>query len=71
MKATIALWVAGVIVGAAIAEIFLQSQLLTDMSVVLHDQHRMITAAVRREYAAAAAARDGTRDGTKEQSDNA
>ena len=55
MKATIALWVAGVIVGAAIAEIFLQSQLLTDMSVVLRDQHRMITAAVRRDYAAAAA----------------
>ena len=67
MKTTIALWVAGFIVGAAIAEIFLQSQLLTDMSVVLRDQHRMITAAVRRDYAqhaAAAAARDGTKEQT-------
>jgi hypothetical protein len=62
MKTTIALWVAGFIVGAAIAEIFLQSQLLTDMSVVLRDQHRMITAAVRREYAHYAAAKENTPD---------
>jgi len=66
MKTTLALWVAGFILGAAIAEIFLQSQLLTDISLVLSDQHRMISAAVRRDYAAAAA-----RDGTKEPSDNA
>ena len=48
-------YLGGVILGITILTLLKQTRLLQGISVTLQDQQRMISAAVRREYAAAAA----------------